>query len=78
MTTPANAAVPITQHVRDYVAMVQRSLDTIDPAKRESDTDVAMLLSHVNAMGRGLDRLCGEIEDRDALIAGLRAKVATT
>lgn len=77
MTTPLNliGEQTVAQRVRAYTDMVQRSLETISDEKREQDGDVKMLLSHVAAMIRGLHRLCDEVEDRDARIAGLRAQL---
>lgn len=77
----SNLPVPVIERsatvnaVQQYLALVDRSLDTIAPEKREADKDVAMLLSHLAAFKRGLLRMMDELHAAEDQVEGLRARL---
>jgi hypothetical protein len=76
-----NLSVPLVERsavvksVQDYLDLMHRSLDTIASEKKVCDSDVAMLLSHVAALERGLLRMLDEVHGAEDQIEGLRARL---
>lgn len=61
--------------MQTYVNLANRSLDTLDTAKVETDPDVQMLLAHLQALTRGGLRLARELQGAEDEIEGLRKRL---